>query len=178
MLFVKTLVGQEALKERHGGLSPRQRSTFILFDGKRTWAQVLAATAPMGITEADVQTMLDQGLLSLAAECGSGARATSAALPKAMDSGRSDQQRYQDAYPLATEVTASLGLSGFRLNLAVEGRVVLVPWPPWHPRSIRPWETPNTGPWSKPCLPDGRYIQSTKKAAHKPLFHCAKGALV
>ena len=121
MLFVKTQAGQEALKERHGGLTPRQRSAFILFDGKRTLAQVLAATAPMGITEADVQTMLDQGLLSLAAEGGSGVRAASAALPKAMDSGRSDQQRYQDAYPLATEVTASLGLRGFRLNLAVEG---------------------------------------------------------
>jgi hypothetical protein len=33
---------------------------------------------------------------------------------------RSSQQRYQDAYPIATRLTASLGLRGFRLNLAVE----------------------------------------------------------
>ena len=36
MVFVKTQAGQEALKDRHGGLSSRQRSAFILFDGKRT----------------------------------------------------------------------------------------------------------------------------------------------
>ena len=34
--------------------------------------------------------------------------------------GRTPQQRYQDAYPIATRLTASLGLKGFRLNLAVE----------------------------------------------------------
>ena len=30
------------------------------------------------------------------------------------------QRRYQVAYPLATQLTAALGLRGFRLNLAVE----------------------------------------------------------
>ena len=34
--------------------------------------------------------------------------------------GRSSTERYQAAYPVATELTASLGLRGFRLNLAVE----------------------------------------------------------
>ena len=29
--------------------------------------------------------------------------------------------RYKDAYPVATALTAELGLRGFRLNLAVEG---------------------------------------------------------
>ncbi len=33
---------------------------------------------------------------------------------------RTAQQRYQDAYPVVTKLTASLGLRGFRLNLAVE----------------------------------------------------------
>jgi hypothetical protein len=36
-------------------------------------------------------------------------------------SGRSPKERYQAAYPIATELTAALGLRGFRLNLAVEG---------------------------------------------------------
>jgi len=36
-------------------------------------------------------------------------------------SGRSKQQRYKDAYPIATQLTGSLGLMGFRLNLQVEG---------------------------------------------------------
>ena len=34
---------------------------------------------------------------------------------------RSQQERYQQAYPIATRLTASLGLRGFRLNLMVEG---------------------------------------------------------
>jgi hypothetical protein len=34
---------------------------------------------------------------------------------------RSKQQRYKDAYPIATQLTGSLGLMGFRLNLQVEG---------------------------------------------------------
>jgi hypothetical protein len=34
---------------------------------------------------------------------------------------RTPQERYAEAYPIATRLTASLGLRGFRLNLAVEG---------------------------------------------------------
>ena len=36
-------------------------------------------------------------------------------------SGRSDMERYQAAYLIATELTSGLGLRGFRLNLALEG---------------------------------------------------------
>ena len=128
MVFVKTQAGQEALKDRHGGLSSRQRSAFILFDGKRTLSEVLAATAAMGITQDDVQTMIAQGLL---------APAGGASLPPAADQGgagvtppvaesgssetaRPSQQRYKDAYPVAAAMTATMGLRGFRLNLAVE----------------------------------------------------------
>ena len=51
MIFVKTQAGQKALKERHGALSPRQRSAFILFEGRRPLALVLAAPAALGITQ-------------------------------------------------------------------------------------------------------------------------------
>lgn len=122
MIFIKTQAGQQALKERQGVLSPRQRSAFILFDGKRTLDQVLAATAAMGISQDDVQLMIDQGLLE---GTQGGALPSEAAgedpAPAEEDSGRSPRERYQAAYPIATELTASLGLRGFRLNLAVEG---------------------------------------------------------
>ena len=78
MVFVKTQAGQEALKDGHGGLSSRQRSAFILFDGKRALSEVLAATAAMGITQDDVQTMIAQGLP---------APAGGASLPPAADQG-------------------------------------------------------------------------------------------
>lgn len=123
MILVKTPAGQQALKDRQGALSPRQRSAFILFDGKRTLDQVLTATAAMGISREDVQLMIDQGLL----ESGPGAPALAAAAPaggaevQVDGTGRTQRERYQAAYPIATELTASLGLKGFRLNLAVEG---------------------------------------------------------
>ena len=123
MILVKTPAGQLALKDRQGALSPRQRSAFILFDGKRTLDQVLTATAAMGISREDMQLMIDQGLL----ESGSGAPAPAAAAPadgaevQVDGTGRTQRERYQAAYPIATELTASLGLKGFRLNLAVEG---------------------------------------------------------
>lgn len=129
MVLVKTQAGQEALKDRHGSLSSRQRSAFILFDGKRSTAEILAATAAMGITQTDVQAMIDQGLLvSLSGQPPSAAPApaTSGADAPAAgsdtdNSGRSAVDRYKDAYPIATALTAELGLRGFRLNLAVEG---------------------------------------------------------
>lgn len=126
MVLVKTQAGQDAMKDRHGGLSSRQRSAFILFDGKRTMGEVLAATAAMGITQEDVQTMIAQGLL---ASAGGGplpsapetpAAPAAAAEPAASETARPSQQRYKDAYPVATAMTAALGLRGFRLNLAVE----------------------------------------------------------
>ncbi|CAM3865358.1 hypothetical protein [Paracidovorax anthurii] len=127
MLLVKTPAGQLALKDRNGGLTSRQRSAFILFDGQRTVAQVLAATAAMGISMEDVQTMVDQGLLESPGgkvpvlRAGAPAGDAAAAPAPSPGVGMALADRYQNAYRVATELTASLGLKGFRLNLAVEG---------------------------------------------------------
>lgn len=126
MIFIKTEAGQQLLRERHGVLSPRQRSAFILFDGKRTLQQVLEATAAMGITEVDVQLMVDAGLLTQAnpAQQARSHRASMTApvadAGRAVGSQRSQRERYQEAYLVAAELTAGLGLRGFRLHLAVE----------------------------------------------------------
>lgn len=133
MIYAKTEMGQQVVKDRSVPLTPRQRSAFILFDGKRTVDGVLAATAGMGVTQDDIQFMADSGLLALIAGAAAVAAPTPAASPTAtapaaaaaplerVPSGRSNQERYQDAYPIATQLTASMGLRGFRLNLAVEG---------------------------------------------------------
>ncbi|MFT4240801.1 MAG: hypothetical protein QM569_00845 [Acidovorax sp.] len=132
MILVKTQAGQDALKDRHGSLSPRQRSAFIQFDGKRTTGEILAATAAMGITQDDIQAMIAQGLLEpLSGKPAAAPPPAPAPGAHAIDlgtvasaptegSGRSPKERYQAAYPIATQLTASLGLRGFRLNLAVE----------------------------------------------------------
>lgn len=134
MPYAKTESGQQAFKARSAAFSARQRSAFILFDGVKTDAQVLAATGGLGITQQDIDYLVEQGFLAATAAT---ATATGAAVvnepplvtsatdqPTVVDSPsistRTPQERYRDAMPLATKVTAGLGLRGFRLNLAVE----------------------------------------------------------
>lgn len=116
MILVKTEAGHQALKDRSVPLSPRQRSAFILFDGKRSVDDVLAAG--MGIVREDIDQMVALGVLEPVA--GSAAPSAESAAPVQGSSGRSKQQRYKDAYPIATQLTGGLGLKGFRLNLQVE----------------------------------------------------------
>lgn len=130
MILVKTEAGHQALKDRSVPLSPRQRSAFILFDGKRSVDDVLAAG--MGIAREDIDQMVALGLLEPAggkaaavSQSVAGEAPAEPAKPVAQaappPSGRSKQQRYKDAYPIATQLTGNLGLMGFRLNLQVEG---------------------------------------------------------
>jgi len=127
MILVKTEAGQRVLKDRSIALTPRQRSAFILCDGKRSVVDVLEAG--MGVSREEIDQMIAQGLLALVGEGGVAVAAIPAASPApapapvaaAPAAGRSDQQRYKDAYPIATQLTGSLGLRGFRLNLSVEG---------------------------------------------------------
>lgn len=116
MTYLKTEAGQQALKTRSSLLSARQRSAFILFDGLRSSAEVLALTAGLGVTQGDLDHLLQQGFLlpvpDPVADSGADAAASSG-------SRRTPQERYSAAMPLATQLTASLGLRGFLLNLAV-----------------------------------------------------------
>lgn len=116
MILVKTEAGQQVLKDRSVPLTPRQRSAFIQFDGKRSIDDVLGSG--LGIGREEIEQMIALDLLAPLA----GQPAAVAAVPTpAASSGRSRQQRYKDAYPIATQLTGSLGLMGFRLNLQVEG---------------------------------------------------------
>ena len=134
MIYSKTLLGQSALQSRSVPLTPRQRSAFILFDGKREIHEVLKATAGLGVTPDDVSHLESLGLLAPVTGAtamsvpGANADKTGAGVPSsAALSVNADglptvsaQAHYSKAYPIATRLTARLGLRGFRLNLAVE----------------------------------------------------------
>jgi hypothetical protein len=142
MLYIKTELGQSALQNRSLALTPRQRSAFILFDGKRDSEEVLTATAGLGVTPDDIRHLVSLGLLALQSTqsapaaspvapavapsamqaAGVGTRQESAQLSQTADGHPtlSAQAHYSKAYPIATRLTAGLGLRGFRLNLAVE----------------------------------------------------------
>lgn len=124
MLIVKTESGHRVMKDRSVPLTPRQRSAFILFDGKRTVEDVLKVTGTTGVTREDIYKLVELGLLSDAAPQETAAQAAAAdAVAQAVEQHkhRTPQERYAEAYPIATKLTAGLGLRGFRLNLAVEG---------------------------------------------------------
>ena len=137
MIYSKTQLGQSALQSRSIPLTPRQRSAFILFDGKREIHEVLKATAGLGVTPDDVSHLVSLGLLAPAIVAtaipvtGANADKTRADVSNvpslAVLSVNADglptvsaQAHYSKAYPIATRLTARLGLRGFRLNLAVE----------------------------------------------------------
>lgn len=126
MLIAKTDAGHQVMKDRSIVLTPRQRSALILIDGKRTLDQVLAATAPAGVTREDLDKLLELGLI-VDAEPQRTATELAAveadAVAVEQHKHRTPQERYAEAYPIATQLTASLGLRGFRLNLAVEAAV-------------------------------------------------------
>ena len=118
MKYHKSEAGQLALKDR-SLLTPRQRSAFILFDGNRDLATVLQAAATMGVTTEDVDHLIDLGFLvppDVVAET-----QAQVDVREATATRLTSQERYKKAYPVAAQLTSSLGLRGFRLNLAVEG---------------------------------------------------------
>lgn len=130
MRLYKTELGQSAFKQRSNLFTARQRSLFILFDGKKALAEVLAAATGLGLGQADVDYLLSLGFLSqhvdpLATDTGAVpldvvSQPVELAAQEPAGEARSEQQRYFDAKPIATQLTATLGLRGFRLNLAVE----------------------------------------------------------
>ena len=120
MIIAKTETGQQVLKDRSMNLTPRQRAALIMVDGKKTLAQLQAATAA---TREDVDYLLGLGLVcdvDPSATAAEAARAEAGRAAVQRHKARSPQERYAEAYPLATRLTAGLGLRGFRLNLAVE----------------------------------------------------------
>lgn len=146
MGYLKTEAGHAAFRERTALISARQRAAYILFDGVKSLEQVLSATTGLGVTRLDIEQMVTHGFLkenassSSAAAAGAPASAKQpvpASLSTAEANGavasssapvhggspvntRTPQERYSQAKPLATQLTASLGLRGFLLNLGVE----------------------------------------------------------
>lgn len=110
-------------------MSARQRAAFLLFDGQRPLDEVLSSTVGLGVTQADILDLVEKEFLQSPV-----AQAGTSAVPATEKTDRPDPagsdvpapdpglaaERYQKAYPLATSITAAMGLRGFRLNLAVE----------------------------------------------------------
>jgi hypothetical protein len=113
MIYIKTNEGQQAFKERSPQMPAKLRTAFLLFDGHRSEEDVLIAIAGLGLSQTDIGHLVSLGFLVVAQQA-QGAVGSSEALLEAT------QTRFIKATHLATALTASLGLRGFRLNLAIE----------------------------------------------------------
>ena len=119
-------------------MSNRQRSLFLLFDGVKSVDQVLAITKALSIAQADIDHLLSNGFIASTGDAevrvaGTQASATPVASTQSSDAAASanpagvappaytPQERFARAWPIATQLTASMGIRGFRLNLAIEG---------------------------------------------------------
>jgi hypothetical protein len=140
MAHSKTDTGLQAFNTRSGQIAARLRPAFILFDGTKTDEQILSITGKLGVTQSDIDYLVQQGFIA-GQSASEGIRvdldspvlraspppvATQAPAPNtdrapAPAATRTPQERYRDAKPLATMITANLGFKGFRLNMAVEG---------------------------------------------------------
>jgi hypothetical protein len=140
MAHSKTDTGLQAFNTRSGQIAARLRPAFILFDGTKTDEQILSITGKLGVTQSDIDYLVQQGFITgqsssegIRVDLDSPAQRTSqpsvgtqtptSIKDKAPEptATRTPQERYRDAKPLATMITANLGFKGFRLNMAVEG---------------------------------------------------------
>lgn len=123
MKYVKTEAGQRALKARSQQLTSRQRSAMILFDGKKTVDQVLAATADLGVVSIDIDHLLALGYLCVVEgpvrPVGLPA-ATLAAFPAVEAPAFNKSERFVLAWPIAIRLAGALGLRGYLLKRTVE----------------------------------------------------------
>ena len=123
MIIAKTDLGHQVIKDRSLQLTPRQRSALILVDGRKPLAELKTSMAAAGIAPEDLKKLFELGLVvdtEPEVTAAQQAAAASAAAAAAQHKRRTPQERYAEAYPIATRLTAGLGLRGFRLNLAVE----------------------------------------------------------
>ena len=123
MRYAKTDTGKQAISDRSTSLSSRQRSALIIVNGERTLEVLLKMVEGLGITLADIEHMESLGLIAKIHDQASVSTGIDPTRSVAIDSNvqvGEAQSRYSRAYPLATQITAKMGLRGFRLNLAVE----------------------------------------------------------
>jgi hypothetical protein len=124
MLYIKTDAGKDAVTAHSNLLSSKQRAGLILINGERSLDDILKMVGGIGFTAADVSHMLELGLIvelpgRLAATPSPSKTSSASKLGEIVDVDTA-QSCYKLAYPLATQLTAKMGLRGFRLNLAVE----------------------------------------------------------
>ncbi len=84
MIYIKTDIGRQALKERSELMPRKYHFPFLMFDGKRDSTEILAASASHGFTSVDLFEMVQAGFIVPQAPAAALTAALSAAGPSAL----------------------------------------------------------------------------------------------
>jgi hypothetical protein len=129
MIYTKTELGRQALRERSDTMPRKFHFPFLMCDGVRDHSDILIAEARTGFTQADFDQMVRLGFIQPATnsvQAESVNNVPQQPLPSAAVTPQvlpTQQQAnvFFDASMMATALSARLGvLGGFRMNLAVQ----------------------------------------------------------
>jgi len=112
-IYDKTAKGREEISSRCYHLAPRMRSLLVMIDGRQPVADLLPKVAGLGLNEANVQALLDEGFIEIAPE-----KVEPEPLPP--DPATLAEQ-FRAAYEYYTRtIKPTLGIRGLNLQLKVE----------------------------------------------------------
>jgi hypothetical protein len=120
-IYDKTVKGREEIASRCYQLAPRMRSLLVMVDGRQSIEDLLSKVAGLGLGEANVQSLLDEGFIELAKP----SFAPPEPEPLPPDPATIAEQ-FKSAYEYYTRtIKPTLGIRGLNLQLKVEKAATL-----------------------------------------------------
>jgi hypothetical protein len=128
MIYKKTELGRQALRERSDAMPRKYHFPFLMCDGVRDHADILTAEARTGFTLADFEQMVRLGFIQPASVSSQGglvdpqqqSMSPAAITPQVLPT-QQQANVFFEASIMANALSARLGvLGGFRINLAVQ----------------------------------------------------------
>jgi hypothetical protein len=122
-IYDKTAKGREEIATRKFQLASRLRALLVLVDGHRSEQELLRSVAGLGLTEAALQELLEQGYILLAASYASLQEPEPEAEPEAAPPpvAADPVQQFRSIYNFYNKtIKSTMGLRGFTLQLKVE----------------------------------------------------------
>jgi hypothetical protein len=132
-IYDKTEKGREEITTRKHQLASRLRTLLVMIDGKQSAADIMKKVSALGLTEQNLQELLEQEFIveiAQQAESANGAsesppHVTAAATSPVADSSAAptmtDAERFQALYNFYNEtIKSAIGLRGYGLQLKVE----------------------------------------------------------
>jgi len=122
-IYDKTAKGREEIATRKFQLASRLRALLVLVDGHRSEQELLRNVAGLGLTEAALQELLEQGYILLATSYASLPEPEPVPEPEpaAPPAAADPVQQFRSIYDFYNKtIKSTMGLRGFTLQLKVE----------------------------------------------------------